>query len=108
MITNLRNLFSSTIGKFIALAFIVLIGILFALGDVTGNASFGGLGGANVAKVGNREIGLGELRDRVRQSYNQARQQQPGLTMAAFVEGGGLDQVLGQLVDGLAFDQFAT
>jgi peptidyl-prolyl cis-trans isomerase D len=108
MITNLRNLFSSTIGKFTALAFIVLIGILFALGDVTGNASFGGLGGANVAKVGDREIGLGELRDRVRQSYNQARQQQPGLTMAAFVEGGGLDQVLGQLVDGLAFDQFAT
>jgi len=108
MITNLRNLFSSTIGKFLALAFIVLIGILFALGDVTGNASFGGLGGANVAKVGDREIGLGELRDRVRQSYNQAREQQPGLTMAAFVEGGGLDQVLGQLVDGLAFDQFAT
>lgn len=108
MITNLRNLFSSTIGKFTALAFIVLIGILFALGDVTGNASFGGLGGANVAKVGSEEIGLGELRDRVRQSYNQARQQQPGLTMAGFVEGGGLDQVLGQLVDGLAFDQFAT
>ena len=108
MITNLRRLFGSTIGKFVALAFIVLIGVLFALGDVTGNASFGGLGGANVAKVGGREIGLGELRERVRQGYNQARQQDPGLTMAAFVEGGGLDQVLNQLVDGMAFEQFAT
>ncbi len=108
MITALRNLFGSTIGKFIALAFIALIGVLFALGDVTGNASFGGFGSANVAKVGSREIGLGELRERVNQAYNQARQQQPGLTKAAFVEGGGLDQVLDQLVDGMAFEQFTT
>lgn len=107
MITTLRRLFGSTLGKIIALAFIALIGILFALGDVTGNASFGGLGGANVAKVGDTDVGVGELRDRVRQAYNQARQQQPGLTMAAFVESGGLDQVLNQAVDGLAFEQFA-
>jgi peptidyl-prolyl cis-trans isomerase D len=108
MITAIRRMFSSTIGKFVALAFIGLIGVLFALSDVTGNATFGGIGGANVAKVGNEEIGVGELRDRVRLAYNQARQDQPGMTMAAFVESGGLDQVLNQLVEGLAFDQFAT
>lgn len=108
MITAIRRMFSSTIGKFVALAFIGLIGVLFALSDVTGNATFGGIGGANVAKVGSEEIGVGELRDRVRLAYNQARQDQPGMTMAAFVESGGLDQVLNQLVEGLAFDQFAT
>jgi len=108
MITAIRAMFSSTIGKFLALAFVALVGVAFALGDVTGNSSFGGLGGANVAKVGSEEIGVGELRDRARQAYNQARQQQPGLTMAAFVESGGLDQVLDQLVEGLAFDQYAT
>ncbi|HWT43013.1 MAG TPA: SurA N-terminal domain-containing protein [Sphingopyxis sp.] len=108
MITAIRAMFSSTIGKFLALAFVALVGVAFALGDVTGNSSFGGLGGANVAKVGSEEIGIGELRDRARQAYNQARQQQPGLTMAAFVESGGLDQVLDQLVEGLAFDQYAT
>ncbi|MGR4891877.1 SurA N-terminal domain-containing protein [Sphingopyxis sp. LARHCG72] len=108
MITAIRAMFSSTIGKFLALAFVALVGLAFALGDVTGNSSFGGLGGANVAKVGSEEIGVGELRDRARQAYNQARQQQPGLTMAAFVESGGLDQVLDQLVEGLAFDQYAT
>ena len=43
-----------------------------------------------------KPFGVGELRDRARQAYNQARQQQPGLTMAAFVESGGLDQVLDQ------------
>ncbi|SBV32950.1 conserved exported protein of unknown function [uncultured Sphingopyxis sp.] len=108
MITAIRALFSSTIGKFLALAFVVLVGVAFALSDVTGNSTFGGMGGANVAKVGSENIGIGELRERVRQTYNQARQDQPGLTMAAFVESGGLDQVLDQLIEGSAFDQFAT
>ncbi|HET6526218.1 peptidylprolyl isomerase [Sphingopyxis sp.] len=108
MITAIRAMFSSTIGKFLALAFVVLVGVAFALSDVTGNSTFGGIGGANVAKVGSENIGVGELRERVRQTYNQARQDQPGLTMAAFVESGGLDQVLDQLVEGSAFDQFAT
>src|SRR3546814_12164070 len=101
-------MFSSTIGKFLALAFVVLVGIAFALSDVTGNSAFGGMGGANVAKVGSENIGVGELRDRVRQTFDQARQDQPGLTMSAFVASGGLDQVLDQLVEGSAFDQFAT
>lgn len=108
MITALRRLFGSTIGKAVALAFIILIGVLFALGDVTGNRSFGGVGGANVATVGRTDIGIGELRERVRQAYNQARQEQPGLTMPAFVAAGGLDQVLKQMVEGLAFEQFAS
>src|SRR3546814_3389360 len=54
------------------------------------------------------EIGLGELRDRVRLAYDQARQDQPTLTMAAFVESGGLDQVLNQLIEGEAFEQYAN
>jgi len=107
MITALRRLFGSAIGKFLALAFVLVVGLAFALGDVTGNSSFGGIGGANVARVGKTDIGLGELRDRVRMAYNQTREQQPGLTMAAFVESGGLDQVLDQLVEGAAFEQLA-
>jgi peptidyl-prolyl cis-trans isomerase D len=108
MITAIRRMFSSTIGKFLALAFVVLVGVAFALSDVTGNSTFGGIGGANVAKVGSEEIGLGELRDRVRLAYNQARQDQPTLTMAAFVESGGIDQVLNQLIEGMAFEQLAS
>ncbi len=107
MITALRRLFASTVGKFVALAFVVLIGVLFALGDVTGNASFGGLGGANVAKVGDTDIGVGELRQKVQQAYDNARQQQPGLTREAFVESGALDQLLDQLVNDAAVRQYA-
>lgn len=107
MITAIRRLFGSAVGKFLALAFVVIIGIGFAMMDVTGNVSFGGVGGANVATVGKTEIGIGELRDRVRRAYDQARQNQPEMTMAMFVESGGLDQVLNQLVEGAAFDQLA-
>src|SRR3546814_15371629 len=88
MITAFRRLFSSTLGKFFALAFVLLVGLAFALSDVTGSGSFGGVGGANVASVGGSEIGLGELRDRVRLAYDQERQDQPTLTMPAFVESG--------------------
>lgn len=107
MITAIRSLFSSTLGKFLALAFVGLVGIAFALSDVTGSNTFGGVGGANAARVGDADIGIGELRDRVRLTYNQARQQQPGLTMAAFVESGGLDDVLNQMIEGEAFEQYA-
>jgi peptidyl-prolyl cis-trans isomerase D len=107
MITAIRSLFSSALGKFLALAFVALVGIAFALSDVTGSNSFGGIGGANAARVGDIDIGVGELRDRVRLTYNQARQQQPGLTMAAFVESGGLDEVLNQMIEGEAFEQYA-
>lgn len=107
MITAIRSLFSSTLGKFLALGFVVLIGIGFALSDVTGNSTFGGFGGASAAEVGGTEIGIGELREQVRRSYDAARQQQPGLSMADFVESGGLDQTLDQLIEGIAFDQYA-
>jgi peptidyl-prolyl cis-trans isomerase D len=107
MITSIRRLFGSTIGKFLALAFVVLIGIGFALMDVSGNMGTGGVSGANVATVGNTEIGIGELRDRVDRAYDQARQNQPEMTKAMFVESGGLDQVLNQLIEGAAFDQLA-
>ncbi|MDZ3831203.1 MAG: SurA N-terminal domain-containing protein [Sphingopyxis sp.] len=108
MITAIRRLFSSAIGKFLALAFVALVGVAFALGDVTGSSSFGGLGGANVARVGSTDIGVGELRDRVRLAYDQARQNQPTLTMAAFVESGGVDQVLDELIQSAAFEQLAA
>lgn len=104
MITAIRSLFGSTIGKFLALAFVVLVGLAFALGDVSGT---GGFGGGNVAKVGKANIGSGELRDRIRSAYDQARQQNPQLTMAAFLESGAVDGVLGQMIETQALEQYA-
>lgn len=107
MITAIRSLFGSTLGKFLALGFVFLVGIAFALGDVSGTGGMGGVGGGNVASVGKATIGSGELRDRVRLAYDQARQQNPELTMAAFLESGALEGVLEQLVEAKAFEQYA-
>src|SRR3546814_19297238 len=107
LITAFRRLFSSTLGKFFALAFVLLVGLAFALSDVTGSGSFGGVGGANVASVGGSEIGLGALRDRVRLAYDQERQDQPTLTMPAFVEYGGPDPVLHHVIEAVALQQIA-
>lgn len=107
MITAIRSLFGSTLGKILALGFVALVGLAFALGDVSGTGGFGGVGGGNVAKVGKEEIGSGELRERVRQAYDQARQQNPELSMAAFLESGGLDATLNGMIEGIAFEQYA-
>lgn len=108
MITAIRNLFSSVLGKILALAFVALIGLIMVLGDVTNNSPFsGGVGGTNVARVGKTDIGYVELRDRVRGAFEQARRDQPGLTIEAFIEAGGMQQTLDQMIDGVAFSQYA-
>ena len=63
MITFIRSLINSRWGAVVALAFIAMIALAFALGDVTGSNAFGGLSGGNVAKVGDRNISLGEFND---------------------------------------------
>lgn len=107
MITAIRNMFSSVVGRVLALGFLVLIGVAFALSDVTNIGNFSGPGGGDAAQVGDRNIGVGELRDRVQRAYDQARQQQPALTLPAFVESGGVDEALKGLVEGSAFLQYA-
>lgn len=107
MITAIRSLFGSTIGKILALGFVVLVGLAFALGDVSGTGGFGGVGGGNVAKVGKSSIGAGELRDRIRTAYDQARQNNPQLTMATFLESGAVDGVLDQIIETQALEQYA-
>ena len=108
MITAIRRMFSSAVGKVLALGFLVFIGLAFALTDVSNIGNFGGgVGGGDVAKVGSKGIGVGELRQQVQRSYEQARQQQPTLTLAAFVESGGLDNALKTMIEARAFTLYA-
>lgn len=99
MISFIRSLINSKIGALVALIFIGMIAVAFALGDVTGSGSFGGLSGGNVARVGNQNITLGELNDALDNRLKAERQNNPTLDMANFVEGGGLDSTLEQLIN---------
>lgn len=108
MISSIRSLINSKFGAVIALLFVGMIAIAFALGDVTGSGSFGGLSGGNVARVGDRNITLGELNDALDNRLRAERQNNPTLDMANFVEGGGLDSTLEQLISRYALAEFGT
>lgn len=108
MISFIRSLINSKIGAFVALLFIGMIAVAFALGDVSGSGNFGGLSGGNVARVGDRNITLGELSDALENRLKSERQNNPTLDMASFVESGGLDSTLEQLINRYALAEFGA
>lgn len=106
MISFIRKLLGSRWGAIIALIFVVLVGFAFALGDVTGSSSFGGLGQGHIARVGDKKIGLGEFQDLLDNSLRAERRDNPTLDMAKFVESGGLDGTLDRLINRYALSAF--
>lgn len=106
MISTLRRLITSRWGAIIAIGFVIMLGIAFVLGDVTGSSSFGGLGQGYVAKVGSEKIGIAELQDAVDNRLRAERRQNPTLDRGRFIEGGGLDVTLEQLINRYAIAAF--
>lgn len=109
MITAIRRLFSSKLGAALALGFVLLMGLAFAVTDVNGFMGSGasGVSGGNVARVGDRQISLNELRQRIDRAYDRQRQENPGLTREQFIASGAIDRILGELVDVYAIEQYA-
>lgn len=88
-----------------------LLGLIMIAFIVTGVGTPSGLdnlsgGGSNVAKVGSSAITSTEAASRVQAQLDGARQQNPGLDIGAFVRSGGVDQVVEQMINGRAFEQF--
>ncbi len=106
MISFIRSLINSRFGAVFALIFVALIALAFALGDVTGSGGFGGGSGGNVASVGGQKIPVSELNDSLRNRLRAEQKDNPTLDMAKFVESGGLDQTLDQLVNRYALALF--
>lgn len=108
MLQFFRNMFKSKIGLGITIGFIALIGVAFAVGDVASTGSLGGIsGGDNVAVVGDEKVGAADFSQAASVAVDQLRQQNPTLSMQAFVQQGGLDDVLDQLLDRRAISWWA-
>ena len=108
MITFIRKFFDSKFGVPVSLGFLALIALAFASSDITGSGMFGGVsGGDRVAVVGDEKIGTADLSRAATNALDQNRQQNPTLTMASFLRGETLDQVLDSLLDRSAIAQFA-
>jgi len=112
MITFLRSIFNSKLGLAISFIFILLVGVGFAMSDITGSSSFGGggggvfSGGSTIAKVGSRDIDSNEVTSRVQNRIDIERQQQPGLDMTAFLAAGGFEGTLEQIINVAALEKF--
>ena len=108
MLQFFRNIFKTKLGLFITFGLLALIALAFATADVANTGSFGGVaGGDRVAVVGDTRISTAELSRAATQALDRARQQDPTLSMPAFLAQGGLDRVLEQMIDRAAIAEYA-
>lgn len=108
MITFFRKLFQSKFGVPVTLGFLGLIAFAFASSDVSNTGTFGGVsGGDRVAVVGDTKIGTAELSNSAQSAVSNIRRQNPTISMPTFLEQGGLDQVLDQLIERASLTEFA-
>lgn len=108
MLLLFRRLISSKFGAFFALAFIGLIAFAFAAGDMAGMSGFGSGGNQRVATVGGKKIEASELSQAANNAVESLRQENPRLSMTAFVRQGGLDKVLDDVIDRAAVAEFGA
>jgi peptidyl-prolyl cis-trans isomerase D len=99
MLLFFRSFFKSKIGLAITFAFLALIAFAFASSDVANTGMFGGVaGGDRVAVVGDERIDSAELVQSAGSALDRLRQEDPALSMPAFIAQGGLEEVLDQLI----------
>jgi peptidyl-prolyl cis-trans isomerase D len=108
MLQFFRNFFKSKFGVVFTLVFLVVIAIAFGVGSVEITGATGGVsGGDNVAVVGNQKISPSDLSAAVTTTFDTQRQQNPTLTMQQFIAGGGLNQVMEQIIQRTAIAEYA-
>ena len=107
MLSSFRSFMKSRVGVVVALLFLALIAIAFAAADVSGSRTFGGVaGGDRVATVGDRRITSADLGQGAKNALEEAKEQNPRLSMQAFVASGGLTDVIDQMIDRAALTVF--
>jgi peptidyl-prolyl cis-trans isomerase D len=108
MLGGIRAVMKSKWGVAVTLGFVGLIALAFAGGDIANTGTFGGVtGGDRVAVVGDERIDTAELNSGVRNAFDQLRQQNPTLTMQAFVSAERVDQVLDEMLGRVGLSEFA-
>jgi peptidyl-prolyl cis-trans isomerase D len=108
MLSFFRRLTHSKAGVVITFFVLGVIALAFAASDITGltSGTTTGIGGGDVASVGKADVTIASLKARVQNAIEEARQRQPTLDAAQFVNGGGLDSTLEREIATLALEQF--
>jgi peptidyl-prolyl cis-trans isomerase D len=107
MLETFRSFFRSKTGAFISLLVLGLIALAFASADVSNSGGFGGVaGGDRVATVGKERIDTAALNQAATSALENVKQQNPTMSMQAFLAAGGLDKVLDDLISRTAIAAF--
>ena len=106
MIQLLRRLISSKLGIGMALAFLVLIALAFAAGDISSYRSGASDGGDRIASVGKERVDATQLSQAASNALENLKQRDPRMSMKGFVASGGLEKVLDELIDNVALAAF--
>jgi peptidyl-prolyl cis-trans isomerase D len=104
--------FRRTLASKLALGLLGLVMLAFILTGVfsremPGTSGLGGASGDVAARAGDRKVTVPEMDERVRRSFAQYQQQQPGLDLQRFVATGGFDAVVDQTISAVALEAFA-
>jgi len=103
MIQIFRNFFNSKLGVGLTLAFLALIALAFAGGDIAGTGGFGAFSsGSKIATVGSEKITATEMDGQVRRLLERLQRDNQRLTIKEFLARDGLDEVLSFVIDNKA------
>lgn len=103
MISLFRSFFNSKLGVIAAMAFVVLIMLGFAAGDLAGNGGFGAFGKGNrVASVGREKISSDEMQKQVGIWVERLRNNNPSFNIKQFIAEDGINKLLSFLIDAKA------
>ena len=107
MLESVRNFVKSKIGAGLAIGVLILIALAFASGDVASSGGFGGIaGGDRVASVGKERSDTASLSQSATAALERIRQNNPRMSMKAFLAADGLDRVLDDMIGRTAVAAF--
>lgn len=107
MLQFFRNFFQTKFGVVVAIGFLGLIALAFAGSDISNSGKFGGVaGGDRVASVGKARISTSSLSKAVTSAFENIKQDNPTLTMKAFLAENAMEDVLTQLIDRTAIGEY--
>jgi peptidyl-prolyl cis-trans isomerase D len=101
------SFFRRALSSWFILGLLALVMIAFIITGVGGGMGGPGGSGEGIAKIGGEELHSAEAASRVQLQLEQARREQPGLDIGAFIAGGGVDQTVNQIISARAMEVWA-
>ncbi|TPG12701.1 peptidylprolyl isomerase [Sphingomonas oligophenolica] len=107
MLSFFRRMINSKVGIVVTFIVLGIIALAFAGTDISRVGGGGStVGSGDVASVDGRKITTADLKQRANSAIESARQRDPTLTMASFLEQNGLESILEQITNSIALDKF--